>query len=313
MSDEYISILLLCFNSSFTVKKTLDSIEAQDYQNLDLIISDDCSSDNTLHIINKWIEKHRNRFRNIKLNINEENKGINYSFHNALLQSKTRWVKFIAGDDVLMKDCVSKCYKYIIKNQETTLLYSKVVAFSVINETVKKIKENKYEIFYVKKIAMQDAQKQYRLLLKRDMLFSPTGFINVDIYRKTEGISLRIRNIEDWALRLLFTSEGYKISFMDEYTVFYRVGQSVSHDNKCMYNAKHLEEKKKLKRELIYPNISKRHIIYYFCEKIEDIRYYLIIHKLKNNKNIITKIINYGLMIFDLNKMAEIKFRIFHR
>lgn len=142
-----------------------------------------------------------------------------------------------------------------------------------------------------------DSSKQYRYLLKRDIVFSPSGFINADIYKDLGGIDTRIRNIEDWPLRLLFSKNGYKIAFMDEVTVNYRIGDSVSHSIGCFFNPNHLKQRAELKRLLIYPNIPKWDLLYYWDEAISSFRYKIIIHLFKNKVNNMSKIVNYALMI----------------
>ncbi|MBR5577209.1 MAG: glycosyltransferase [Bacteroidaceae bacterium] len=52
-----VSIVVITYNSSKYVLETLESVKAQDYPNIELIVSDDRSTDNTFELVNQWIEE----------------------------------------------------------------------------------------------------------------------------------------------------------------------------------------------------------------------------------------------------------------
>ena len=58
-----VSIIVITYNSSKYVLETLESAKAQTYQNIELIVTDDCSNDNTVEICRKWIEENKERFQ----------------------------------------------------------------------------------------------------------------------------------------------------------------------------------------------------------------------------------------------------------
>ena len=57
-----ISIMIVSYNSQDTILETLASTLVQSYKNIELIITDDCSSDNTARIVKEWIKKNKNMF-----------------------------------------------------------------------------------------------------------------------------------------------------------------------------------------------------------------------------------------------------------
>ncbi len=71
-----ISVPVVTYNSSKTVLETLDSIYNQTYENLELIVSDDCSTDNTVDICQEWINAHKERFVRTELLVDEKNTGV---------------------------------------------------------------------------------------------------------------------------------------------------------------------------------------------------------------------------------------------
>jgi len=71
-----VSIIVITYNSSEYVIETLESAKAQTYQNIELIVSDDCSTDETLEICRDWMKKNQDRFVRSELITTEKNTGI---------------------------------------------------------------------------------------------------------------------------------------------------------------------------------------------------------------------------------------------
>lgn len=303
--NEYVGVAVLSYNSEKTIIETLESIKRQTYRYLDLYINDDCSSDKTVDLVNVWLRNNKNRFRKISLRTHSINQGINKSFDFILRQCETKWVKFIAADDLLMETCIEDNINYVITNKIETLLYSYYHSFIEVNSKKITLKEDSFERHYLDKMGTYNPYKQYRLLLKKDIVFSPTGFINRDKYIELGGITLEIKNIEDWPLRLLFTKNGEKIYVLKKYTILYRIGNSVSHSNNQIYNIKHIKQTEDLKKLLIYPNISCFHLMYYFNEWLNSVRINIIVKVFKNRKTNFTYTINRFLMLFDMTKLVK--------
>ena len=62
-----VSVSVITYNSSKTVLETLESVKTQTYPNIELIISDDCSPDNTVEVCREWIEQNKERFVRIEI------------------------------------------------------------------------------------------------------------------------------------------------------------------------------------------------------------------------------------------------------
>lgn len=66
-STPLVTIAVVTYNSSQTILETLESVKEQTYKNIELIISDDCSSDNTTDICQKWLQKNAIFFSNVQI------------------------------------------------------------------------------------------------------------------------------------------------------------------------------------------------------------------------------------------------------
>lgn len=95
------SFLMITYNQEKYIVEALNSALAQDYPNLEIVISDDCSSDRTFDIASD-IAKNYHGPHKIILHRNEPNLGIGGNFHQAYTLSSGEWLFMAAGDDVFL-------------------------------------------------------------------------------------------------------------------------------------------------------------------------------------------------------------------
>lgn len=220
-----ISVIISTYNSSRFILETLESIRNQSWSDIELIITDDYSTDNTLDICRKWIETNANRFCSFHLLTTERNTGISANANRGLKVATGEWVKFLGADDTLLPDCISDNIIYVKNNPEVTVLFSK------INIYRNDFSEENYLLTIPNQEIMPEsilwpvrtAESQYRMLLVTDRIdFSPSIFISRDILNEIGGFDERFRILEDYPLWLNLTRAGHKLFFMDKKTVNYR-------------------------------------------------------------------------------------------
>ncbi len=101
-----VSIIVITYNSERYVLETLESAYRQSYPNIELIVSDDCSTDNTLALCEQWIAEHQARFVRTVCTQTSRNGGIVYNYNHAIGLAQGEWIKYIAGDDILCHNCI---------------------------------------------------------------------------------------------------------------------------------------------------------------------------------------------------------------
>lgn len=116
MKKEKISIIVCAYNTEKYIRKCIDSLIKQSYQNLEIIIINDCSKDNTQNILEEY-EKKDSR---ILLFSNKENKGLAYSRNLGLSKSSGTYVGFIDSDDYIDPDYYEKLM-HCIKSSESEI------------------------------------------------------------------------------------------------------------------------------------------------------------------------------------------------
>ena len=91
-----ISIITPTWNCAAFICETICSIQAQTYQNWEMIISDDCSTDNTKEVIAPYLESDSR----IKYICNSKNSGAAITRNNALKLAQGKWIAFLDSDDL---------------------------------------------------------------------------------------------------------------------------------------------------------------------------------------------------------------------
>lgn len=107
-----VSIITPTFNNEKFIAETILSVQAQTYQNWELLIVDDCSTDKTAEIISSFQEKdHR-----IKYFYNATNKGSALSRNIAIQKAKGKWIAFLDSDDMWHPHKLEKQIEFMKKN-----------------------------------------------------------------------------------------------------------------------------------------------------------------------------------------------------
>lgn len=95
MKTPKVSVLIPSYNYAHYLPEAIESVLAQTYSDFELIIVDNCSTDNTEEIVNNYIEQD-NR---IKFICNDENIGMYRNYNQALLLASGEYIKFLNADD----------------------------------------------------------------------------------------------------------------------------------------------------------------------------------------------------------------------
>ena len=110
--QDLVSIIMPSYNCGEFVEQTIRSVQAQTYQNWEIIFMDDCSTDDTIRIVSAMREKD-NR---IHLYQNVANLGAAVSRNNALRETKGRWIAFLDSDDLWDPEKLEKQVKFMEEN-----------------------------------------------------------------------------------------------------------------------------------------------------------------------------------------------------
>ena len=139
--DVLVTIGLPVYNGENFLESTLDSILNQTHSNLELIISDNASTDNTCEICRKYLEQDSR----IKYFRNDKNVGAAENYNIVTRLAKGKYFKWAAHDDTFALTFVEKCLDVLEKNHEYILCYSQLIFIDTEGNELEKISN---ELFF---------------------------------------------------------------------------------------------------------------------------------------------------------------------
>jgi len=278
-----VSIIVITYNSAKYVLETIESAKDQTYQNIELIVSDDGSTDNTVEICREWIEENKERFVRTELITVPENTGIPANCNRAWVASNGEWIKFIAGDDELMPNCIEM--NLLFTNRQSKILHSNCEIYNNKFDLVNLIDITDKKDYQFCKV--YTAIEQYRLLINRKgNISSPTVFFHRTILENVNGFDEDFRLIEDVPMWLKLTKAGYVFQFVDAITVKYRIhNYSVQRDNQYHMSKVYAEELLKVNVKYLRNEVSK----FVYLKRTLRLKLIIILNMIKlNNAGVVS-------------------------
>lgn len=233
-----ISIVIPVYNRQKTIKKCLKSIINQSYKNIEIIVVNDGSIDNSLHIINFFAEK------DIRISvINQENNGVEKARFNGIKAATGDFLMFVDSDDYLPLDACEKLINAQIKTKADVVMGRIERSF-----------------FGVVKNSVEDKLYNNKLIVKPELMdeyyisFFGVNIIPVNIvaklYKKSlfdNIITFGLKHGEDLCLNMHIFPNIQSLYTINDIVYTYNYGGMTSNYNKDLMNdAIHAYDIKKL-------------------------------------------------------------------
>ncbi|MBT3365678.1 MAG: glycosyltransferase [Nitrospina sp.] len=116
MSKPLVSIIIPTFNRGYCLAESICSVLDQSFTNLELIVVDDGSTDNTLEIVRK--------FPGTQMICLEKNRGVSFARNRGLEQARGDWIAFLDSDDLWEKGKLEAQIKWIEKHPDCQAVYT---------------------------------------------------------------------------------------------------------------------------------------------------------------------------------------------
>lgn len=207
-----ISIIMAAYNAENTIEQAIDSVLNQTYQNFELLIVNDCSTDRTAEIINSYAE----RDQRVRLITNPKNSGVSYTRYHGLEEAKGKWVAILDSDDAWVPN---KLEKQIVFQQEKNadIIYTGSAFIDVDGKPIDYYLHAPIEI-------------TYRQLLKQNLISNSSSLVRKELYEEYYAAGDNMH--EDFAIWLQILKMGYKACGVDEPLLIYRIAKSSKSGNK---------------------------------------------------------------------------------
>ena len=206
MENPLVSIITPCYNSEKFIAETIQSVQNQTYQNWEMIIVDDGSSDATVAIVDQ-IALSDKRIVIYKL---EKNSGTGIARNRALERALGKYIAFLDADDLWKPEKLEKQVTFL---QDNNLPFT-FSFYDCIDEKGKSLGKRVEAPFNLK----------YRQLFFCNYVGNLTGIYNTDYFKKIEISSIRKR--QDWMLWLTILRK-IKVAYpVAESLAYYRIREN---------------------------------------------------------------------------------------
>lgn len=210
--EPLVSVLIPAYNVGEYIEDSLNSILEQSYKNIEVIVVDDCSNDQTYSILMRMQQK------DSRINVykNEKNLKIAKTLNFGLEQCKGEYILRMDGDDVSHKLRIEIMLKYLLENDEISLVGS---GFYSIDENGNKLASYTYpkQLWKINKCLKYGPPVLHIWLAK------------TEVYQKLNGYR-DISGAEDYDFLLRLKTNNLKFTNIDDklYSIRLRNGNSLS-------------------------------------------------------------------------------------
>lgn len=222
-----VSVIVPTYNNSDTIEEALDSIFNQTYEKLELIITDDNSTDTTVKVVQNWLSINSDRFLNAVVLENDINQGVVKNLNKAIKKAKGDYLKFTAGDDILLPEAVRVSMDCLSLYPQKINFY-KVRIFGPnlqLNRNMQRFCDRGYRILN------SSQEKMYRELLKDNYIAGPSwGVIPKKVFDNVGMFDERFPMLEDYPFLVKLKQNRYEFLLIESIQAKYRIsGDSLCH------------------------------------------------------------------------------------
>ena len=300
-----ISVISPVYNRKNDIIKFLKSIQYQNFENLELILVDDCSIDDTLEIIKNYTYKDKR----IKIIKNKKRKGTFLARNIGVVYSKGKYILIPDPDDIIINNILSKCYKLAEKYQYDIIRFiiydgNKKVRFNNLNNNIEKSEVNQPKlstfIFYSNNELKINDFNIYNKFIKKDIYIISLISLNKFYLR------MYMTFYEDQIINYILHRTAKSLIFIENIGYYYlgnimSITKNVFKSNKIImlftfiYLKFIFEYSKNLKYEKDMANTI-------FSKLLKNLEKFKILFKINNNNN------NYKFFYKIINMYSNSKF-----
>lgn len=204
MTNDLVSVNIATYNRAHLLPRCLDSVLSQTYDNFEVIIVNDSSTDNTIELVNEY----KKIYPRIKLITHTQNIGLANARNTAYQNSNGKYIAFMDDDDEWIDE------EKLKKQVEVFSKKSGILAIVCSNVRLVDRKNNQQD-----KIIKKPESLAAHILTRNGIIYSPTVMTKRSILKKLRGFDTDlIRGIDSDFYRRCIVKYGYDVYFMTEIT-----------------------------------------------------------------------------------------------
>lgn len=205
-SNPLVSIVIPSYNHARFVSEAIQSVINQNYDNIELIVIDDGSTDESVKIIQEMSSFCINRFKRFEFR-HRENKGLSATLNEAIDWCQGEFIGCVASDDILkpQKTCIQ--VDYLEKNPDSIGVFGGVEVF---DDT------------YIREVTVNHTKYTFdEILLHFHSLPAPTQLLRLRSVKSVGGYNENVK-VEDWYMWLKLTRDGGTLDVLSDVLAAYR-------------------------------------------------------------------------------------------
>lgn len=224
MENELVSIIMPSWNTGNFIAESIQSVINQTYKNWELIIVDDCSTDNTDEVVSFYKDQ---RIKYLK---NEKNSGAAITRNKALREAQGEWIAFLDSDDLWAPEKLEHQINFM-KNNGYNLSFTE---YEKIDEESKPLnvyvsgpemvnKRKMYNYDYIGQLTMMYSTKAFGLIQIKDIKKNNDYAIRLQLYKKDGTCAYLLKeNLAKYRVRKVSIShDKFKKKFKSHYDLFH--------------------------------------------------------------------------------------------
>ncbi|MCB8537276.1 glycosyltransferase family 2 protein [Enterococcus faecium] len=229
--DGLVSIIMPSWNTEKFIVETIQSVIDQTYTNWELLIVDDCSSDNTDEVVASFKDDR------IKYFHNDKNSGAALTRNKAMREARGEWIAFLDSDDLWMPEKLEHQIKFMKKNGYTLSFteYEKIDEESnplniCVSGPDKVNKRKIYNYDYIGQLTMMYSAKKFGVIQIKDIKKNNDYAIRLQLYKKPETCAYLLKeNLAKYRVRKVSIShDKFRRKFKSHYDLFHHCDEKLA-------------------------------------------------------------------------------------
>jgi len=213
-----VSVVVSCYNHELYIKESILSVLNQTYKNIELIVFDDGSVDNSASIIEALSKEHGFFFQR------QKNIGFTPTLNKAIKLCKGKYIAFLGSDDLFFEDMIEKQIKFLEDRNDFAVCGGNMVFIDGDGRLLSKQKKKPY------------SEVDFFTIFNNRKAGPPasSAMIRLDVLREVGGYDPNI-GLEDLYIWMKITHHGYRLAILESDFIYYRKhGSNTSKQYKFM-------------------------------------------------------------------------------
>ncbi len=197
--NELVSIIIPAYNCAEYIEETVASALASSYQHIEIIITNDGSTDSTAEIIDKIAAQNP-----LIKTFHRKNQGVSATRNFCIAQAVGKYILPLDGDDLISTAYIEKAVKVLAYNEQIKVVYGRA------------------EFFGDRTGDWNLPEFNIHLLARKNLIYISSLFRKSD-FEKTAGFCLEMPSLEDWDVWISLLENGGEVICLPDKCFYYRV------------------------------------------------------------------------------------------